>query len=156
MFNSVRLGTLEQHTHRFLWKDMDAQRYPDHYCMLAVPFGDRPSGAIAITAMYETAKMKRDEFPEAARVITRNTYVDDILKSTSTLNEAKRLIHEIEDILLAGGFRMKHWIMSGVDNNMNTENTDVNISDVKEGKVLGMIWKPRDDVLKFKINRITK
>ena len=49
--------------------------------------------------------------------------------------------------------------MSGVDNNMNTENTDVNISDVKD--VLGMIWKPRDDVLKFKVNmkrnrRITK
>ena len=77
MFNSVRLGTLEQHTHRFLWRDMDIKRRPNQYCLLAVPFGDRPSGAISITAMHETANMKKDEFPEAARVIIRNSLPTD-------------------------------------------------------------------------------
>ena len=103
MFNSVRLGTLQQHTHRFLWRDMDIKRRPNQYCLLAVPFGDRPSGAISITAMHETANMKKDEFSEAARVIIRNSYVDDILKSVETMEKANKLIHEIEEILMSGG-----------------------------------------------------
>ena len=104
MFNSVRLGTLEQH--RFLWRDMDIKRRPNQYCLLAVPFGDRPSGAISITAMHETANMKKDEFPEAARVIIRNLHVDDILKSVETMEKANKLIHEIEKILMSGGSRL--------------------------------------------------
>ena len=59
--------------------------------MLTVPFGDRPSRPIAITAMYETAKMKLDKFLEVMRVITRNIFVDDILKSTSTFKSGKKI-----------------------------------------------------------------
>ena len=153
MFNSVRLGTLEQHTHRFLWRDMvDIKRRPNQYCLLAVPFGDRPSGAITITAMHETANMKKDEFPEAARVIIGNSYVDDILESVETMEKANKLIHEIEEILMSGGFKIKHWILSGLDSDINMEHLDVNMADVNEVNVLGMIWKPRKDVLKFKAN----
>ena len=32
------------------------------------------------------------------------------------------------------------------------EHLAVNMADVSEGNVLGMIWKPRKDVLKFKAN----
>ena len=74
MFNSIRLGTLEQHTHRFLWRNMDTNKPPDHYISLVVPFGDKPSGSIAITAMHETAKMYHYECPEAAQTIIRDTY----------------------------------------------------------------------------------
>ena len=131
---------------------MNTQRHPDQYCMLAVPFGDRPSGAIAIIAMHETAKMKIREFPQAANVITRNSYVDDILKSVPTLTEAKRLIHEIESILLDGGFKIKHWVISATDGEVDVDYADVNMVKLSEGTVLGMIWNPKDDVFNFKAN----
>ena len=64
MYNSVLLGTLEQHTHRFVWRDLDVGKMPDHYVLTAVAFGDRPSGIIAMTALRKTAERHKDEYPE--------------------------------------------------------------------------------------------
>ena len=60
MFNTMRLETLEQHTHRYLWRDLNPNRTPDHYVALAIPFGDRPSGSISMVAMQETARLNQD------------------------------------------------------------------------------------------------
>lgn len=57
MYNSVKMGTLDQHTHRFLWRNMDSNIPPDNYIMIAVTFGDKPSGVIAITALKKTVLM---------------------------------------------------------------------------------------------------
>ena len=51
MNHSVRITELDQHTHRFLWRNMKLDREPDTYVMTAVCFGDKPAGNIAITAL---------------------------------------------------------------------------------------------------------
>ena len=74
---------------------------------------------------------------------------DDIIKSVPTLEDAKRLSSDIEKVLQMGGFKIKEWIIS---NKTAYENIDVDITENKEGNVLGMVWDPSADVLKFKIN----
>ena len=113
MYNSVHLDTQEQHVHRILWRDLNTDRPPDHYVCLVVPFGDKPSGCIVITAMRETAKKYRNLSPEAADTILKDTYVDDILKSVSNITLAMKLMTKIEEILSQGGFKVKNWIVSG-------------------------------------------
>lgn len=98
--------------------------------------------------MHETAKMNITKFPPAADVIMTNSYVDDILKSIS---EAKKLCLEIEQVLSTGGFKIKEWVISGIGNEKNG-NFNVDTIDENEGKVLGMVWNPKDDVFKFKIS----
>ena len=107
MFNAIKLKNLEQHTHRFLWRDMHSERNPDHYVLTSVPFGDKPSGAIAMTAMNETSKMNKTSLPAVADTILRNAYVDDILPSVSTVEEAVNLTKDIQKVLNSGGFRIK-------------------------------------------------
>ena len=48
-YNSVRLEKLEQHTHRFLWRNLE-NRKPDIWTITRVNMGDKPAGAIAIEA----------------------------------------------------------------------------------------------------------
>ena len=163
MFNSVRLDEVEMHTHRFLWRNLDTSRSPDHYIILAVPFGDRPSGAIVIIAMYETAIMNIEVFPLAAEVIMKNSFVDDILKSVANTEDARKLCQEVEQVLSTGGFRIKKWIISGVgdyhgkeEGDENTswvcDDEDVDMVEMNEEKVLGMVWNANRDILKYKIN----
>ena len=38
MYNAIRLGELEQHTHRFVWRNMDSSKVPNHYVIRAVDF----------------------------------------------------------------------------------------------------------------------
>ena len=74
----------DQHVHRYLWRDLDSSREPNHYVLTAVPFGDRPSGTIAMTALHTIAKMHEKEHPKAAKAIIENTYADDLIQSTET------------------------------------------------------------------------
>lgn len=59
MYHTVKTKTLEQHTHRFLWRDMDTRRQPDTYVIQRVSFGDKPSGTIATVALRKTAEMDK-------------------------------------------------------------------------------------------------
>ena len=57
MYHSVKTTPVEQHTHRFLWRDMNVCEEPDTYVIQRVSFGDKPSATIAIVALRKTAQM---------------------------------------------------------------------------------------------------
>lgn len=58
-----------QHTHKFLWRKFDTTRPPDHYALTSVPFGNRPSGAIAIIALRKTAELLEDDYAKVVDVV---------------------------------------------------------------------------------------
>ncbi|XP_062618012.1 uncharacterized protein LOC134279607 [Saccostrea cucullata] len=148
MYNSIHLSIEDQHTHRFLWRNCEIDRPPDHYVLTSVPFGDRPSGAIAIIALNKTAEMLEDVYPKAASVIKNNSYVDDILASDPTFENVLQLAKDINQVLDFGGFHIKHWIISG---DHHQEIDEINIMNTESEKVLGLVWKPVDDVFTFKV-----
>ena len=113
MYNTVKLSPEDQHTHRFLWRNMDDTRPPDHYALTSVPFGDRPSGAIAISALRLTAEMNKDSYPDATKAVLKDSYVDDILTSEESVKAAEALATSIDRVLESGGFAIKHWTISG-------------------------------------------
>lgn len=148
MYHSVKVGNVEKHTHRFLWRDMDTSREPGTYIIQTVSFGDKPAGTIATVALRKTAEMYQDEYPEAAKVVKNNSYMDDILDSVSTEEKAYQQTKEIEAVLGEGGFEMKGWVISGESN----EGADVHIEQRKEEeKVLGIAWSPSEDCFHFEV-----
>ena len=81
---------------------MNFNKEPDHYCLLTVTFGDRPSDIIAITALHKTAEMLKSEYPETAAMLINDLYVDDVIHSCETISEALRKITATDKILKAG------------------------------------------------------
>ena len=109
MFNSVHLKSLEQHCHRFLWRDMDAERQPDVYVMERVNMGDSPAPAISTEAVYKTANLFQEESPETAEMLKRTSYVDDLIDSPPNKPKAMKLAHDAENMPAKGGFTVKCW-----------------------------------------------
>ena len=131
MYHSVKLKPgLDQHTHRFLWRNYEVTREPDTYVITSVSFGDRPAGAIATVALRKTAKMGQREFPEAAEIILNNTYVDDILDSFSSKEDAIKLTKDIINLLKPGGFEIKEWIMFRENESNINENSGEQLTDL--------------------------
>jgi hypothetical protein len=64
---------------------MDPVKKPDHYVMQAVTFGDRPSGAIAVTALRKTAVLFRECHGEAAVLILLEKFKWALNLNTSPL-----------------------------------------------------------------------
>ena len=146
MYHTVKISELDEHTHRFVWRDLDTNRPPDQYVLTTVTFGDRPSGTIATLALRHTAERFGGEFPVVQDMIINNTYVDDILYSTDTIENALRLIKDTENILSQGNFRVKHWIVSG-----HCKNCQINVVSSDSEKILGLNWNPVEDFFSFTV-----
>ncbi|XP_068200399.1 uncharacterized protein [Palaemon carinicauda] len=142
MYNTISLSLFDHHCHRFLWRDFKVDIKPDHFMLTCVPFGDKPSGTIAMLALKLTAEMSKDEYPVATQIIVNNGYVDDILGSCVSIEIANELMKQIERIIGRGGFKIKHWILSG---NENHENPNVKMTKREKEKVLGIVWDPHRD-----------
>ena len=104
-------------------------------------------------ALRKTAQLNKDEYSQAAEVLTNNVYMDDIFESVDTVKEAQRLTKEMDEVLKTGGFSIKGWI----SNKMLTEgvkpDTEKGIS-VCEGeveKVLGTTWNCKTDKFHFEV-----
>ena len=156
MFNSVHIGTIDQHCHRFLWRALDESVDPDIYVITAVNFGDRPSGTIAAVALRKTAIMENERFPDASKVVLESTYVDDIIDSAEDIETVIKLTEDITTMLKKGNFHMKEWIYSYKNYNEDKEDKIIDVvtlfEDEHTEKVLGMKWLVQSDMFKFEIS----
>ena len=143
MYNSVFLEELEQHTHRFLWRDLKTELPPDVWCITRVNMGDKPAGAIAIEAKDLTADLFHDDHPRAATFIKESSYVDDLVDSVASLEEAHDLAQGTDGILAKGGFKVKAWAFGG---------KGVAEANSEEQKVLGVHWEAAADVIRVKVH----
>ena len=150
MYHTVGTEELDQHTHRFLWRDMEKMREPDTYVIQRVSFGDKPSGAITTVALRKTAEMGKEHFPEAAQIILNSTYMDDIIESVDTHERANQLTDDIQKLLEEGGFKLKERTYSNDNSNRDDTEIPVEPSTATE-KVLGVVWDPRQDHFKFTV-----
>ncbi len=147
MYHTIKISMLNQHTHRYLWRDSGSSSPPDHYVLTSVTFRNRPSGVIATLALRQTVHKFGSEFPEVKDMIMNNTYVYDILHSSNSVDRAFNLICDTENILSLGSFHVKHWVISGCH-----ESHDVSVMESDWEKILGLKWKPKEDLFFFTVN----
>ena len=146
MYNSVYIRELEQHVHRFLWRNVETDRAPDIYVITAVNMGEPPCLTIAASALRKTAVMGENIFPKTVEIILNSTYVDDVVDSVENVEEAHKITNDICCLLQPGDFYIKGWIISG-----HPQST-VNLCNVGTQKVLGVSWNPVLDTIQFNIN----
>ena len=85
MFLQVLVPESDCQTHRFLWREMETSQEPATYILLRVTFGDKPSPDIASFVMLRMAKEHKQSAPEAAKIIERDRYVDDLIHSCPSM-----------------------------------------------------------------------
>ena len=105
MYHRILIPDRDQHVHRFLWRNMENNRDPDVHVKTVLTFGDKPAPAMAQIALRKTAEQEIDVHPEAAETLKRNTYMDDICDSVTSLEKAEKLTDELDTVLAKGGFK---------------------------------------------------
>lgn len=153
MYHRILIPERDQHVHRFLWRDMETDREPDTYVKTVLTFGDKPAPAMAQIALRKTAQENKASYPEAAEVLTNNTYMDDICESLDTEKEARKLTNDIDTVLKTGGFNVKEWISNKMlKEKVNGDSEkDINMFKGDEEKVLGTLWNLKTDKFHFRV-----
>ena len=109
MFLQILLPEEDSQVHRFLWRSMETSREPSTYVLLRVTFGDKPSPDMASFVMLKIVEECRDIAPKASKILERDRYVDDLIHSCSSTQDAYLRIVELENVLNASGFKIKEW-----------------------------------------------
>ena len=177
MFLQILLPEEDTHVHRFLWRNVDTTREPTTYALQRVTFGDKPSPDMASFVMLKMAEANEKECPRAATILKRDRYVDDLIHSCPSTDEAIKSIEEVDKVLSTGSFKIKEWLCSstvekaneseqlkeadGSESDSHPVTPIVNLDGEEENKTLGVIWNPKRDVIGFalkevKVERLTK
>ena len=148
MYHRILIPERDQHVHRFLWRNMETDKEPVTYVKTVLTFGDKPAPAMA-----QTAQENKAGYPEAAEVLTNNTYMDDICESVDTEKEARKLTNDIDTVLKTGGFRVKEWISNKILKELVNSDAEKEINMFKgdEEKVLGTLWNFKTDKFHFRV-----
>ena len=143
----------DQHVHRFLWREMKTDREPDTYVKTVLTFRNKPAPAMAQIALRKTIEEGESLSPHAAKKLTNNSYMDDILNSVHTVQQAQELTTGIDNVLEKGRFKVKEWQSNeDLTNNCDQKGGEVNaLTGSVEDKVLGLLRNIADDSFKFKV-----
>ena len=154
MYHRVLIPEADQHIHRFLWRNMETARDPDVYVKNVLTFGDKPAPAMALTALRKTADEEASSYPEAAKALKKNTYVDDICDSVPSVPKAKQLTSDLDKILAKGGFQVKGWSSNQAfkEEKHGQEEQEMKLlQGPTEEKVLGSVWNKSNDTFSFRV-----
>ncbi|XP_055614008.1 uncharacterized protein LOC129760382 [Uranotaenia lowii] len=110
MFHQVRINSRDQHCQRFLWNKGSPGEAPTTYVMDVMTFGASCSPSSAQYVKNLNSKRFNEQYPKAADEIENGTYVDDMLCSVETEEEAIDLAKNVRMIHASGGFEIRGWL----------------------------------------------
>ena len=144
-YNSVRLLPEFITFQRYLWAEgLDLNDPVVEMCVITLIYGVTPSGGLMTEGFASTADYAVEHHPahaEGAQVLKESSYVDDILKSCKTLEQAHRLADSITYVLKLAGTVTKGFTFSGSDP------VETVSADGKSVGVLGYVWWPKLDLI---------
>ncbi|XP_062556742.1 uncharacterized protein LOC134221567 [Armigeres subalbatus] len=158
MFHQTLIAAEDQDCQRFLWKERTTDTEPSTYVMQVMTFGASCSPSCAQYAKNLNAKEHEGQFAAAAEAITKKHYVDDMLASVETEDEAIKLALDVRYVHAQAGYEMRNWLSNspivlkalGVD---STGEMSLNItSEVATEKILGMWWCTTTDTFTYKLS----
>uniref|UniRef100_A0A1I8P672 Reverse transcriptase domain-containing protein n=1 Tax=Stomoxys calcitrans TaxID=35570 RepID=A0A1I8P672_STOCA len=99
-----------------------------------------------------------EEFPLAAKAIKQNHYVDDLLCSIDTAEEAIKLVKDVCFVHRQAGFNIRNWVSNSREvrnafaSTLSEKVKCINFkAENSVEKVLGVFWEHDEDVITFKI-----
>ncbi|XP_058456798.1 uncharacterized protein LOC131434166 [Malaya genurostris] len=155
MFHQIRIRTEDRHSQRFLWRE-EPDTEPEIFLMDVATFGSTCSPCSAQYIKNRNAEDFVAQYPRAVETIIRSHYVDDLLDSFETIEEAKRVSEEVKMIHAAAGFKIHGWLSNKQE--VVCHLGDRTVTPVKDlaldkgdttDRVLGMRWMTVDDVIGF-------
>ncbi|XP_055632467.1 uncharacterized protein LOC129772957 [Toxorhynchites rutilus septentrionalis] len=157
MFLQVLMNWRDQQCLRFLWRNGESNRSPDVYVTKVMTFGATCSPSCAQYVKNHNAQRFQDKFPRAAEAIIREHYVDDMLSSVETEDEAIKLAVDVRFIHAEAGFEIRNWLSNSnrvlQELKANPGEKSLNLlSEMGTEKVLGLWWCTAADTFTFKVS----
>ena len=114
MYRAVALHFPERDLHRFVWRENPNDTLKD-FRMTRLTFGVAASSFAANMAVRQNAEDHALDYPLARSAVQQSFYVDDGLVGADSLEEARELQCQLQELFAQGGFLLRKWKSSDPD-----------------------------------------
>ena len=167
MFHQVKVPVKQRNYLRFIWwKDSDLDKDVVDHEMAAHVFGGVYSPTCSNYALKKTASDNLKKYGEdVASILRWNFYVDDMLKSFSSIEIAVRITGNVQELWKEEVFNLTKFYSNNLvvlktiqdkDKKDGVEDKDLAIGVLAEDKALGLRWDVGKDTLGFQIKTSDK
>lgn len=108
MYRQIRVIPEQCTLQRILWR-LAPEQEVQTYELQTVTYGKACSAFLAIRSLHQAAISLQLQFPEAAEIIKRDFYVDDLLSGANDIKNLLRIKEEITQILRSARFNLHKW-----------------------------------------------
>ncbi|GFW66731.1 DUF1758 domain-containing protein [Trichonephila clavipes] len=121
-----------------------------------VTYGTSCAPFFAIRTLKQLCEDEKHSFPQAAKLSKDHFYVDDLLAGAESLDSARKIVHELQNLMSAGGFELRKWscthpeVLSDLPNTLKTNISSHSFDDESTQKILGLFWDLNDDSFKLR------
>ncbi|XP_052407932.1 uncharacterized protein LOC127953079 [Carassius gibelio] len=162
MFHQVKVAEKHRDYLRFLWWPQGnlEQGLVEHRMTVHL-FGAVSSPSVACLALRKTAEDNQVNFPtEVIETVNRNFYMDDLLKSLPSEEDAVTMVKNLITICGRGGFTLTQWIsnsrkvLQSLPADLKSKNLyelDLDRDKLPLDRALGLQWCIETDTFKFKL-----
>lgn len=156
MYRSVVINENQRCFQKILWR-FDSSQKISEYELNTVTYGTASAAYLAIRCLQQLAVENREQFPNACGKIASSFYVDDFLCGSDSIDEGKKLISEVDQILRSAGFNLRKWVASDkkVLGNLLSSASSADHKILTEDdatKTLGVTWNSKEDIFYYTIS----
>lgn len=157
MYLQVVVDERDVEYQRIVWRDNPSEAIKD-FCLTRLTFGTSSAPYIAIKTLHQLAEYEQQVYPNAATVIRKDAYVDDVISGGDDLQSAIELQQQLLRMLRKGGFDLKKWasnhpkILEQVPEADREIKLPIELHDGCSVKTLGIAWNASSDSFGFKLS----
>ena len=163
MFHQVRVDEKDVGALRFLWfPNGDFTKEPEERQMMVHLFGGIWSPSCATFALQRTAEDNKAHFKDdVVSTVKKNFYVDDLLKSVKSSEDAVGVYKDLKKLLSLGGFNLTKWISNKrevidaipeEDRSKELKKIDFETDILPVERALGVQWNVANDSFQYNVN----
>ncbi|CAG7818965.1 unnamed protein product [Allacma fusca] len=151
-------GPVKKHQDYFhiIWRAKPNQPV-SMYRMKIVPFGVCASPFIACRTLQQLATDEVMKFPMAAEIVKKHFYMDDLMFSIDSVDQALEAQHQLIGMLKTANFELRKWssnfaeLLEAIPIELRETQLPLRTDDTSTIKTLGITWNPATDVFTFKV-----
>lgn len=109
MYRQVLVHPIQRSIQRTLWRS-DRNNPVDTFELNTITYGTAAASFLAIRCLHQLALDCCDSHPDLSAIIQNDFYVDDLLTSASTVEDAQRIVRKLSRILGEAQFPLRNWV----------------------------------------------
>lgn len=157
MYRQILVSPVDRPLQRIIWRDSTTERLRT-FQLNTVTYGTSCAPYLATKSLQVLAEHGATTHPEAAVILKRDFYMDDMLTGVDNIKEGQTVCQQLNDLLSTGGFCLRKWatncqaIFQHLPHHLQDERNVYNL-DSKTAiiKTLGLKYHPSDDVFLFDV-----